>query len=100
VSGKVTSSATGSALNYTVPTGKLAIVRSVDVFVDVASSILLFGRAQTNNDVFLVSTQGVPANGTVHWEGRQVFYAGDVMSVLWVSGTTRIMASGYLLAVS
>jgi hypothetical protein len=91
----VNSSATAAAASFTVPAGRVAVVRSVDLFVDVVGLVQF--RYQQSPWTAWVSTVGVPLHNVRSWEGRHVFVAGEVIGCYWGSGAAGVIASGYLL---
>jgi hypothetical protein len=88
--------ATADAARFTVPAGKVAIVRSVAIFTD-TPGCLLFGIAQPFDWAHFVSSQSAAQYTVVNWEGRHVVRAGEQMGCQWLSGAQRVVASGYLL---
>lgn len=81
---------------YTVPVGKLLIVRDIDVYFGSAlgtREVYAFGSA---GQVFWHESVGPTLNGSRQWTGRQVFYAGENFS-LSATDVFDLAASGYLL---
>jgi len=80
---------------YTVPTGKVAVIRSIEFGAQSApansAAVNLFGVAE------IASIETVNQYRTVHWDGRTVLDAGDVIAVQAIAGTWSFIISGYLL---
>lgn len=99
IAGIVNSSGTAAAASYTVPVGKVAVVRAVDIFHDFAG-LMFFGLFNPGNSILIVSTKDSPVHHVTHFDGRQVFNPGDIMGCQYGDGQHRIMVSGYLLSSS
>lgn len=95
IAGETNSIPTASALSYTVPVGKVAVVRSVDMLVTGVGTVF-FGLYHPAYALW-VSTVGVPYHNVRSWEGRHVVTAGGRIGVGWYSGSSMVIASGYLL---
>lgn len=93
--GAFNSAAAANLLKYTVPVGKVIVVRSVDLFVDQVG-VGIFGMLSPSWAAF-ASTANVPIQNVRTWEGRQVFTAGEVLGATWISGNHSLLVSGYLL---
>lgn len=84
---------------YTVPVGKLAIVRDIDAYNgDVVGDTMYAVVALSPQVVFFQASWGVGERGWRSWRGRQVLYAGDTLSV-FADRVIDVVASGYLLSV-
>jgi hypothetical protein len=79
---------------YTVPTGKKAIVRSVDGWMDAAGCHFLFG---STTGVYFLNVIASATLQPIHWTGRQVYSAGEVLDAYNFSGGMACVVSGYLL---
>lgn len=80
---------------YTVPTAKVAVIRSIEVGAQSppanSCAVNLYGVAE------IYSTEAINQYRTAHWDGRTVLEAGDVIAVQAILGTWTFIISGYLL---
>lgn len=85
--------------DYTVPTGRTAIVRDIDGFLTgTPGSTAVDFVDGTSGSVIWFHTQ-VGNTESVSWRGRQVFEAGSVIRVSRTSDlAASIRVSGYLLS--
>lgn len=79
---------------YTVPVGKVAVVRSVDLRLDNANSHVLFGDT---SGVYWLNVIAPTLLTLVSWRGRHVYTAGEVLDVYVFVGPGQGIVSGYLL---
>jgi hypothetical protein len=85
-----------TALSFTVPAGRVAIVRDADCFYagGVGQSGQLEGPA---GGIFAYFPYVATINGVaVEWRGRQVFFEGETVTFA-ATAPLDIMVSGYLL---
>lgn len=83
-------------LTYTVPAGRLAVVRDIDVYCgDPLGGEEFFARGSVS-EVFWQASLGLGETGWRNWRGRQVIYEGESWDIF---GTKifDVAASGYLL---
>lgn len=84
---------------YTVPVGKLAILRDIDSYHGgLVGNILYATLASSPAVVFFQASWAINEQGWRPWRGRQVFYAGDTIS-LFSNHNLDVYASGYLFDV-
>lgn len=83
-------------ITYTVPDGKVLIVRDIDVFWGVSTAGALVNFLGSANQVFYQASFGINDVGWRQWTGRQVLSAGEVVTA-FSSDTMDVSASGYLL---
>lgn len=81
---------------YTVPSGYLIIVRCIDAVGAIPGTagqcqILIGGKG------FIFSGNYTTTVQYLHWEGRQVLYAGETLNANLVSVASYLVISGYLL---
>lgn len=85
------------AAGYVIPAGFVGVVRDLDAYV--AAPLL------TSTDLFLVGAGGqklawwttdADTTTTPEWRGRQVFAAGETVTVV-STGSVDVTVSGYLL---
>lgn len=92
--------AAGETDLYTVPAGKVAVVRDIsvsNVTTTDAGQLLIYVLLDAGNaDLFRVAS--VPSHGFVQWQGRQVLNAGETLALYETNTTIRAMVSGYLLS--
>lgn len=79
---------------YTVPTGKVFIVRDLDGYPQAAGAGSLFGGT---NPGFWMSLPYAAQYAAVQWRGRQVLAAGEVFGVVVSTQPFTLAVSGYLL---
>lgn len=85
------------ALNlYTVPAGYIAVVRSVD-FLATGASPGIFAWGLAAGGIYFAGATGLTTDNAYHWEGRQVFNAGDTIKAITATITGQLAVSGYLL---
>lgn len=86
----------GSANVYTVPAGKVAILRDVDgILASTGLAYLLLGEATFG--MFYTALAGSVVNDRVEWRGRQVYVAGEAIRLGASGGTWHCRGGGYLL---
>lgn len=95
-SGYVATSAQASAMGYTVPAGKVAVVRSVDMFASTPGSVFV-GRLLGGLVIPILSSTGLTSFQTRHWDGDQVHAAGVRIQCQWIDGVIGVNCSGFLL---
>ena len=81
---------------YVVPAGKLAIVRDVDCYAGTTLLGVTFFARGSAGQVFWSDSSPAAGAGWKQWQGRQVLYAGESLS-LEGDDTCDLAASGYLL---
>lgn len=96
IAGLVDSSAADTALKYTVPVGKVAILKSADMFVSVEGGTFLDIQTGALLVQFL-SITGVPVFRTATWRGTIVLEAGESVHPQHYGGSANVSVSGYLL---
>lgn len=99
VCGYTNSHASAEALGFTVPAGKIAVVRAVDLFSDTATTTLFFVRTLPTMVPFF-SSKDAPIYTTRHWAGHAVFVSGQRFGPRWIAGAGWCQASGFLLDAS
>lgn len=87
-------SSAATAASYLVPTGKVAVIRSVDIVAE-STCTGLFGLVPASAYFFGFSLSGLLAS--YHWTGDQVAVAGERFGPQWMSGAFYVLASGFLL---
>lgn len=95
----VNSTASATAVNYTVPAGKVAVVRTIS-FVCENPGLVYVGRQSGGLTTYIESTLGLTAGGGRTWRGDHVFNAGQLIRAVWVAGSHSVNVSGFLLNVS
>lgn len=84
---------------YTVPEGFIAVLRDVDCYVNPGGGNPQIGTTATGGGLSIVATPEVGGSNQIcRWRGRQVFLAGEVLSVYNLTASFYLIASGYLLA--
>lgn len=87
--------ATSTPITYTVPTGFVAVVRSISVAPTAT------GLTEAQVSLSSAAILFVVASGTLHvsqhWDGRQVLNAGEVLQCTCAGSNCFFMVSGYLL---
>lgn len=91
--GAGTAGATGTL--YTVPTGFVAVVRSIGLWNYAGGPGFCAINGPGGDAIFVGSSTG--AQGMSTWEGRQVLNPGDTITYDLVSGDWTWLVSGYLL---
>jgi len=87
----------GDEATYTVPPGKVVIVRDIDLYSgQILGNTALVVQQLSPEVVFFQASWGVDELGWRSWRGRQVLYAGDTL-VAWGNRVLDVIASGYLL---
>lgn len=86
--------ASNNLARYTVPAGKLAVVRSISIVVYGIGDIYI---GNVGGDSWWLLTRGTASGADRQWSGAQVVLAGETLGVKWVSGDMSISCSGYLL---
>lgn len=86
--------ASGPTLLYTVPTGKVAVIRSTRVICAVATGS--FELVLNSVAAYFVGA-GMTALTNAADEGRHVLNEGDTIELTVLSGTVAYVISGYLL---
>lgn len=85
-----------SGATYTVPSGKVAIVRDIDVSnVSGAASRPFLYYSAAGYVVTYLPIDAPPSASS--WRGRQVFEASEVFGVYAQAATINAFVSGYLL---
>lgn len=82
---------------YTVPDGKRAVLRDIDLIATGGGTTQISFRNETTGEALVIFT-GLAELESIAWRGRQVFYAGEVMGYYIVSGGWFLTGSGYLLS--
>ena len=81
---------------YTVPAGKVFIMRDIDARLQTTgASDLFFGEGTTSQ--FFVRMKGAVVQDVGTWRGRQVFNAGETVAAFVDAGLWNWAISGYLL---
>lgn len=94
-------STTGFHAAYTVPAGKLVVLRDVVLIqhgITTGQVSLLLSPTGGGNP-FVASVPTVTPEQTYHWDVRQVLYAGDVLTVYNSQGTVDWLLTGYVFDV-
>jgi len=87
----------GDPLSYTVPAGKIAVLRDIDAYNGVITGNTVYLElVGAPNVIIWQDSWGNNETGWRDWRGRQVFYAGDEFSVYSTDLLDATM-SGYLL---
>lgn len=89
----------GGGSLYTVPAGKVAIVRDISftpIGGDLTTGYYLFVRTPAG-DCVLWGPPARDAHTTALWTGRQVLEAGDQLRYVGTGVQTDYLVSGYLL---
>lgn len=86
---------TGLTDLYTVPTGYVAVVRTIRLCPTTAGTTDCL--LQTTTPFVLASAINQPQYTTWSDEGRHVLNAGEVLAIEVLSGTWLVEVSGYLL---
>lgn len=85
---------------YTVPAGRLAIVRDLDILANITGTGLLFMQLSgVDAKAFTFTSAGIDS---LEWRGRQVLNEGEALSFVapgLTSGRYFIVASGYEFSV-
>ena len=81
---------------YLVPAGFVAVVRDVDAYFGSSLSVKTVFARGSAAQIFWQETVGANLAGWRQWEGRQVIYAGETLS-LFADELVDLTASGYLL---
>lgn len=89
--------ASGLHSAYTVPAGKVAIVRDVDVVSQGSTFPTTLGLYAPGVSAFLFVVTLASSALWAGWRGRQVFTAGEVLDTYDAYGGSSIFVSGYLL---
>jgi len=85
----------GSQINYTVPAGRVAVLRDVSlVWISGAPAEVFVGETGVAFGIKYVFGVGDPSP---HWEGRIVYPAGTTLFAFTTAGSCFAMLSGYLL---
>lgn len=88
---------TGVPLEYTVPVGKVAVLRDIAAASDTSGNII---EAEVGGVRFWLEqfpAQGPGVSNSRNWTGRLVMNADQVLALVSV-GSIGVVASGYLLA--
>jgi hypothetical protein len=89
---------TGPQLVYTVPLGRVAVLRCVDGFGSgLGSSALSIGLNGNPPCILLGGTTITDPEGGVHWDGYQVLNQADTLELYSNFVGQRFILSGYLL---
>lgn len=89
--------AAGVHLLYTVPSGKIAVVRDIDLVTGLAVAGTAAIFAGSSGATFFTSS-GAVALVWSEWRGRQVLPAGETLKVVVIGGQQYdVTVSGYLL---
>ena len=97
IAASVNSTAASTASGYTVPIGKVAIIREVDLLALTAGTLLV-GYTRPTESVWILSSEGVVAYQARHLTTRVVVPAGFLIRTAWTSGNHHVSVSGYLLS--
>lgn len=85
---------------YTVPTGDVVVIRDVEVFVGVTTSIFNL-QVGSPGSTFIVWYLSSPAASSWHqWQGRTVVPAGQQIWAYSAAASLQVVVSGYLLTAS
>ena len=87
-----------ASIAYTVPEGKVAVLRTVD-FVSLVSGtqLVAIGTIPAGGSEYFWHAANLGEEQTDAWRGNQVFNAGDQI-VFDTTGTVVFQASGFLLS--
>lgn len=89
-------------ISYTVPNGYVAVVRDLDAYSDTVASAEIFLRNAEGGAIYFF-TWGVAQQQSVEWRGRQVYFAGETITVdisVGALDAIDVAVSGYLLTSS
>lgn len=92
--GWIHDAASGAAFGYTVPAGKVLVIRNIDWYVSTAGLTIL-GR--TSGGYWFASTNGTVSGYVGSWRGDQVLNAGERFGASWITGEFLVTVSGFLL---
>lgn len=84
---------------YTVPSGYIAVLRSIAAYNNTGSSqsVLLSPGVSGSSEGAFAKDDSLASGDVFQWEGRQVLNAGEQLIVAFPNATLAVMASGYLL---
>lgn len=85
-------------LVYTVPAGKLIVVRAIDSHDSSGDASAALGTATSP---FLLGVTGIPGDVTgyfMQWRGYQVFNSGEALYLQSNTNAVDFIISGYLLS--
>ena len=89
---------TDGAVLYTVPSGFVAVVRSIDVHHVPSAAGQVCGCVLGSTFVQLGVAAGTTSYNPPPWSGRQVLTAGQAMEGVFSGFYQQIAISGYLLS--
>lgn len=81
---------------YSVPAGKLAVIRDMDVYFGASLAARQVYAEGSAGQVFWQDSVGSTLAGWRSWRGRQVLYPGENF-IMFGTDTFDLTASGYLL---
>lgn len=89
----------GGATIYTVPAGKVAVIRDITLREDTGdTATLIIGVTKPGPVTPYIQGWGDVGGGlTVTWQGRHVAVAGDQLWLYSTVGNVLVLISGYLL---
>lgn len=85
---------------YTVPSGFVVVVRSIELGDRSGSSTnscTVFATAGGTIQAVITNSGNFPAFGSLHWDGRAVLNSGQSIGA-GVGASTSVFVSGYLLS--
>lgn len=91
----------GPTVVYTVPAGYIAVLRSIDTFVNVGGTApCSFGLNGAPPCIFAIPPVSIPGGAISLWRGYQVLNSGDALDMNASFPNTSYLISGYLLSTS
>jgi hypothetical protein len=83
-------------LTYTVPTGRVAVLRSIDWVAGAGGNVACLAGG-TYFNIILVDATHTATWG--HWSGALVLNAGQVLSTAWTASTVHLIFCGHLYVI-
>lgn len=96
----VTLSANNFTNLYTVPAGDVVVVRDIEVYFGVPTSIFNFQVGAPGSTTIAWYIANPASNTWQQWGGRVVVPAGQSLWAYSVASSTQLIVSGYLLTAS
>jgi len=84
--GRVTAAATGL---YTVPTGKVAVVKSITMSLDATGADATYAAAILRGGTYRPIADHVAVNAISSWIGEMLLIAGDIITNIGDAGSTN-----------
>jgi hypothetical protein len=92
-----TAGLTSGTVSYTVPSGRLAILRDVDVVSLSAGAAFCIVFGPAGQRLWIATPVAATPAGWFGWRGRQIYGAGSTIQIEGGGVSWDVMASGYLL---